>query len=288
MDVIEGVEDGHPVFVTGPSGSGKDFTAEAVAYALGRPLVLLSIKPDLDPNEWVGGTSLKGDGMGGTESCEEEGFLARACRGFEIVRQGRTIRVPALILISDFDRATPRQAEVFRQAFEEEGRRYLTHPSTGAKLPIAEGTIFLLTANSGVDGDGGRGNVTSQLDTSIVNRCIGVLAPAPTAKFETQVLSSRFPQLDKAEVALLVKCLRGVRQVVLDMNLPLEISLRTGNMVAKKAIKAKRRGATWEQALRRGFRVVTGFMHEEDNRASVEGALDPFIGSSAITSGASL
>ena len=49
-------------------------------------------------------------------------------------------------------------------------------------------TIFLLTANSGVDGDGGRGNVTSQLDTSIVNRCIGVLAPPPSAKFEREMV----------------------------------------------------------------------------------------------------
>ncbi|MAR83228.1 MAG: hypothetical protein CMF55_00320 [Legionellales bacterium] len=288
QDVLESVEDGHPIFITGPSGTGKDYLGEAVAYIMGKPLILLSIKPDLDPNEWVGGTGLSGDGVGGTESVIEEGFLSKACKGYEIERNGKKITVGAVILVSDFDRATPRQAEVFRQAFEEKGRRYLTHPTTGDKLPIHDDTIFLLTANSGVDGDGGRGNVTSQLDTSIVNRCIGVLAPPPSAKFEREMVQLRYPQLDKAEVALLVKCLRSVRGAVHDAQLPLEISLRTANMVAKKSLRRKAKGMAWEKALREGFRVVSGFMHEADNRAMIEGALDPIIGSANITSGANV
>ena len=288
QDVLESVEDGHPIFITGPSGTGKDYLGEAVAFVMGRPLILLSIKPDLDPNEWVGGTGLSGDGVGGTESIIEEGFLAKACKGFKIMRGGREITVGAIILISDFDRALNRQAEVFRHAFEERGRRYLTHPTTAHKMFIHDETIFLLTANSGVDGDGGRGNVTSQLDTSIINRMIGCLAPPPSAKFEREMIALRYPQLDKAEVALLVKCLRAVRGAVHDAQLPLEISLRTANMVAKKALRRKNVGMAWEKALRHGFRVVTGFMHEPDNRAMVEGALDPIIGSATITSGANV
>ena len=287
VDSLEAINDGFPVMVTGPSGSGKDFLGEAIAYILGRPLVLLSIKPDLDPNEWVGGTVLKNE-QGATVSANEEGFLSLACKGYPIVRNGKEIRVPAFILISDFDRATPRQAEVFRQAFEQEGRRYLTHPTTGEKLPILEGTTFFLTANSGVDGDGGRGNVTSQLDTSIVNRCVGVFAPAPSAKFEREMISKAYPSLAKDEVALLVKALRAVRQCVIDSNIALEISLRTANQVAKKAIRHKGRGLSWEKALRKGFGVVRGFMHEADNRALIEGALDPIIGSEAITKGTAL
>jgi len=287
IDALEAVNDGYPVMVTGPSGSGKDYLGEAIAYTLGRPLILLSIKPDLDPNEWVGGTTLRNEG-GATVSVNEEGFLSLACKGYPIMRNGKEVRVPAFVLISDFDRATPRQAEVFRQAFEQEGRRYLTHPTTGERLPILEGTTFFLTANSGVDGDGGRGNVTSQLDTSIVNRCVGVFAPAPSAKFERDMLSKAYPSLSSNEVALLVKALRAVRQCCIDSNLALEISLRTANQVAKKAIRHKGRGLSWEKALRKGFGVVRGFMHEADNRAMIEGALDPIIGSEAITQGVAL
>ena len=79
-----------------------------------------------------------------------------------------------------------------------------------------------------------------------------------------------------------------MRGAVHDAQLPLEISLRTANMVAKKALRRKAKGMAWEKALRQGFRVVTGFMHEADNRAMIEGALDPIIGSSAITSGANV
>jgi MoxR-like ATPase len=285
---LMGVKTAHPVFITGTSGCGKDYAAEALAFQLGRPLVCLSIKPDLDPNEWVGGTSLKGDGVGGTESVEEEGFLARACRGYEIERAGRKIIVPALILISDFDRATPRQAEVFRQAFEEEGRRYLTHPTSGAKLPIADGTIFVLTANSGIDGDGGKGMVASQLDTSIVNRCVGVYAPAPTPAFFEGVLTAKYSALDKGEIKLLVKALFAVKSAIEDANLAYEVSLRTANMVAKMAIMLKAGGASWQEALRDGFSVVQGFCHEADNRALIEGALDPILGSAKISAGSAI
>jgi MoxR-like ATPase len=286
-DVLENVFIGdHPVCITGVSGSGKDYTAEALAWALGRPLVKLSIKPDLDPNEWVGGTSLRGDGVGGTETVAENGWLARACAGWsdETWEKIGAKRIAPVVLISDFDRATPRQLEVFRQAFEERSRRYLSHPTTGCEIPIHPDTIFILTSNSGIDGDGGSGNVTSQLDTSIVNRIMGVMASAPSAKFERDVLSRTFPQLDKAEVALLVKCLRSLRSAMKECHLPFEVSLRTGNMVAKKALLAKRRGKTWEEALRRGFKVVSGHCHEPDNRALIKGALDPIIGSPSIGS----
>lgn len=286
-DVLENVSIGDfPVCITGVSGGGKDYTAEAVAWELGRPLVKLSIKPDLDPNEWVGGTSLKGDGVGGTETVAEDGWLAQACAGWsdEKWKEIGAERIAPVVLISDFDRATPRQLEVFRQAFEERSRRYLSHPTTGCEMPIHPDTLFILTSNSGIDGDGGRGNVTSQLDTSIVNRIMGVLAPAPSAKFERDVLSRKFPELDKTEVALLVKCLRSLRSAMEDGGLAFEVSLRTGNMVAQKAIRAKRRGKTWEEALRRGFKVVEGHCHEADNRALIKGALDPIIGSPSIGS----
>lgn len=283
---LEAIADGDVVLVHGPAGTGKDYTAEAIAYHMGMPLVCLSIKPDLDPNDWVGTTRLRGDGVGGTESLEQEGFVADACRGFEIERDGRKELLPAFILISDFDRASARQIEVFRQAFEgdgTDGRRYLTHPLTGARIQIAEGTRFYLTANSAADGDGGRGMVTSQLDASILNRCSGVYAGTPSASFERKLVSGFAPDLDKSQVALVVKCLRAVRSAVQDQGITLEISARTAKMVVKRLRRRLKRGEAFEPALNASFSVVKGMLSEKDNRMVIEGALDPFVGSSAIT-----
>lgn len=287
MEAVEAIADGDVVLVHGPAGTGKDYTAEALAFAMGMPLVCLSIKPDLDPNEWIGRTKLQGDGVGGTLSLEEEGFVAEACRGFEIIRNGRKAVLPAFILISDFDRASSRQVEVFRQAFEgdgADGRRYLTHPITGAKIEIAEGTRFYLTANSAADGDGGRGMVASQLDASILNRCAGVFAGSPSAAFERKLVAGMSPDLDKSQVALIVKCLRAVRAAVQDQGITLEVSARTAKMVVKRLRRRLARGEAFEPALNASFSVVKGMLAEKDNRMVIEGALDPLVGSSAITS----
>tara|TARA_B100000927_G_scaffold283612_1_gene271556 strand:+ start:1234 stop:2214 length:981 start_codon:yes stop_codon:yes gene_type:complete len=287
-DVLDALSDGdHPVWVAGTSGCGKDYLGEFLAYQLGMPLIQLSIKPQTDPNEWIGTTSLKGDGVGGTETEATRGRLAIAAAGFdpdewEACESALRSGVAPFIIISDIDRA--RDMEAFRTAFEEKSRRYFTHPTTGEALPIHPDTIFYLTANSGIDGDGGRGNITSQLDTSIMNRCIGVYAPPPSASFEREILTGKFPQLDKAEIALLVKALRSVRALVEDLSLPYEVSLRTGNIVAKRALREKARGKTWEEGLRVAFRSVSSFCHEADNRAAIKGALDPIIGSPTIGS----
>lgn len=282
-EALESIADQDPVLVHGPAGTGKDYTGEAIGFLCGMPVVLLSIKPDSDPNEWVGGVSLEGDGLGGTRSVVKEGFLARACRGFEITRNGRKISVPALILISDFDRATPRQVEVFRQAFEGQGRRYLTHPSTGARLPIADGTRFYLTANSAADGDGGRGMVASQMDASILNRLSGVYAGEPSLAFERKLVRGFAPELDKAQVMTVTKCLRAVRSALQGEGIALEVSARTASMVTKRLRRRLARGDAFEQALNESFGVVSGMLSEKDNRMVVEGALDPIIGSNAIT-----
>lgn len=287
-DVLDALSDGdHPVWVAGTSGCGKDYLGEYLAYKLGMPLIQLSIKPQTDPNEWIGTTSLKGDGVGGTETEATKGRLAIAAAGFdpdewEACETALRSGIAPFIIISDIDRA--RDMEAFRTAFEEKSRRYFTHPTTGEALPIHPDTVFYLTANSGIDGDGGRGNITSQLDTSIMNRCIGVYAPPPSASFEREILTGKFPQLDKAEIALLVKALRSVRSLVEDLSLPYEVSLRTGNIVAKRALREKGRGKTWEEALRIAFRSVSNFCHEADNRAAIKGALDPIIGSPSIGS----
>jgi hypothetical protein len=278
----------HPVFLTGASGAGKDYFAEALAFATNRPLVLLSVKPETDPGVWVGTKELRGDGLGGVDSIIHYGPLAHVAKGFEVKRaNGVVVKTTPIIAVSDADRAS--NLEDFRQALEAQKRRYFTHPATGEKIDIADNVTFILTGNTGVDGDGGKGMIASPLDTSIVNRLKGIYVPPPSAEREARILGGMCPSLSKKEIALSVKCLRALRQAIEDASIPYEVSLRTAKMAVETAVFLLSCGEKWEDALREGFLgVVQGFCHETDNRALIEGALDPILGSPKITAGSAI
>lgn len=288
FNTLMGVELKHPVYITGATGAGKDYWAEAYAFATNRPLVKLSIKPNTEPAEWVGTKELRSDGVGGVDTILEQGPLAKCAGGYEVKRGARTFRVDPVVMISDADRA--RDLEDFRQALERKGRRYYTHPADGSEITIADGVSFVLTGNTGVDGDGGKGMVASQLDTSIVNRLRASYAPPPTAEFEASVLEGDFPQLASTEIKLAVKCLRALRQALEDNAIAYEVSLRTAGMAVESAcFMRERMGKKWEEALREGFLgVVQGWCAEADNRALIAGALDPIVGSPSISAGGAI
>jgi len=268
-----------PVKVISVPGTGKDFSGEAVAAFMNRPLASFSIKPDLDINEWVSHTKLVGDGKGGTESVIEVGLLAKAVQGVKYYRNGVEYIQPSFILISDIDRATPRQMEVLRQALQTDGNAYLTCPITSKPIPCHPDTIWYFTANSGVDGDGGVGNVTQEADASINNRMNAIYVPPPSKTFERKLLGKKFTEFTSDQIKVIVECVRAVRKVLSENMAGLEISIRTQQAVAELTSKKMRKGQDFDEALRASFTIVKGFFMEKDNRALVEGAIDPIIGS---------
>jgi len=286
LDILDALDAGYPVRVVGRAGTGKDYFIEQMSAVCGGPLLSLSIKPDLDINEWVASTTLVVEG-GATTSKVVEGPLARAVRGLPYTRNGVEMRHPVTILISDVDRAQPRQVEVLRQALQSQGEQYLTNPVTGEKIPVCQGTRFYLTANAGVDGDGGRGNVSAQLDTSIVNRTMGVLASEPTPEYERKILQSRFPERSKEEIALVVKLMRGVKKAVEEGGIPLEISIRSSIQTLDLSARHLSRGASFHDALRASMRAFKGHLMEADNRALIDGAVEAQLGAqTSATQGA--
>lgn len=277
-EVVECLIDNLPCFVTGGPGRGKDYAIEALAWATGRPLLTISVKPDMEASDLVARVTLKGDGLGGVESEIVEGALAKAVKGVEIERGGRKIIVPPIILVSDADRL--RDWEVFRQAIEpQEGRRYLTCPVTGEPVNLCEGTWIAFTGNSALDGDGGKGMSVNAIDASIANRLVAIYAPAPSLAWEKALLTSLAPHWDKALVALVVKCLRGVRDALEGAMLVGDISARTMAQIVPRIDRRIARGESQEDAIRSAFNIVEGWYAEKANREVVRGALDPHIGS---------
>jgi MoxR-like ATPase len=272
------------LMVVGEAGGGKDVIGETFANHINYPLYSLSIKPELDINEYVSSTSLEGDGIGGTESRVKEGLLSKAVKGVKFVRGGKEYIQPCFILVSDIDRANPRQIEVLRQALQSDGNAYLTCPVTGQPIPVHPHTMWYFTSNSGVDGDGGAGNVTQDMDASIANRMVACHVPPPSESFERGIIMSKFGEvLSKDQVKLLVGCVRAMKKSLKENHTGLEVSVRSSQAVASYVISEMPYGISFEDALRQAFEdLFSGFFMEPDNRALIQGAIDPKIGSTWV------
>lgn len=299
------------LIVSGPAGTGKDILIEAFCHAFNLPLARFAFKQGTNPVDWIIRTTLKGDGKGGTETVEVDGDLLKACRGvtikrdftgasetqvsltiksmeevgYKVVNNGGmlTITVPSVILFSDYDRATPDQVEILRQALEQ-GKEKLTNPITGEMFDILPNTRFYFTANSGADGSEGGGNITQMKDSSMLSRCIGIYAPPPTPKFERMVVQAEFPQFTTDQVKLLVDCNRAIRKVAEEQDMGLEITLRQAlqwghaclTVIEDLGIK------DFKKALKRSFKVIKGHLNVKHNQNAFEGAIDPYLRSDVV------
>ena len=299
------------LIVSGPAGTGKDILIEAFCHAFNLPLARFAFKQGTNPVDWIIRTTLKGDGKGGTETVEVDGDLLKACRGitvkrdftgatthqinvavedmeksgYTVVNDGGmlTITVPCVILFSDYDRATPDQLEILRQALEM-GKEKLTNPITGEMFDILPNTRFYFTSNSGADGDGGRGNITQMKDSSLLSRCIGVYAPPPTPKFERMVVQAEFPMFDQDQVKLLVDCNRAIRKVAEEQAMGIEITLRQAKQWGQACLTVMEDlGITdFKKALKRSFSIIKGHLNEKHNQDALEGAIDPYLRSDVV------
>ena len=299
------------LIVSGPAGTGKDILIEAFCNAFNLPLARFAFKQGTNPVDWIIRTTLRGDGKGGTETVEVDGDLLKACRGVTCKRDFTgatdrvlqdaiksmekvgytvvndfgmlTITVPSVILFSDYDRATPDQLEILRQALEL-GKEKLSNPITGEMFDILPNTRFYFTANSGADGDGGHGNITQMKDSSLLSRCIGLNAPSPTPKFERMVVQAEFPQFDADQIKLLVDCNRAIRKVAEEQDMGLEITLRQAKQWGSACLTViEDLGITdFKKALKRSFTIIKGHLNLKHNQDALEGAIDPYLRSDVV------
>jgi MoxR-like ATPase len=299
------------MIVSGPAGTGKDVLIEAFCHAFNLPLARFAFKQGTNPVDWIFRTTLKGDGKGGTETVEVEGDLLKACKGvtckrdftkateqqiqvaikdmekagYTVVNDNGmlTITVPAVILFSDYDRATPDQVEILRQALEH-NKEKLTNPITGEMFDILPNTRFYFTANSGADGSEGGSNITQMKDSSMISRCIGINAPPPTPKFERMVVQAEFPMFDQDQVKLLVDCNRAIRKVAEEQDMGLEITLRQAKQWGHACLTVMDDLGIkdFKKALKRSFVVIKGHLNLKHNSDALEGAIDPYLRSDVV------
>ena len=191
--VTRALQTGENIWVFGPAGGGKNQYFREYAARTGRPTLEISFKEGASATSTIRRQDLRPqDGV--VASVFEDGMLAKACKGVQIERGGEVITIPSLIVLSDADRYSGEDMEAIREALEiATGSGYLTCPITGELIPVAKGTQFVATANSGVDGDPSGGMLTQPIDASIGNRFgVGVQTPAPTEEWEIDLLARAF------------------------------------------------------------------------------------------------
>lgn len=150
------------VYIYGSQGTGKDGFVHAWSARTRTPSPEpFQMIPNVDLQPWLWTRSMSKEG-----TYWEEGLLLKYARDGYPTIQGP---VPALILLTDFDRATKSQAEFMRMLLDTiEGR--IPRPDGGA-WPVFPGTVFAATANTaGMGDETGRYTSTSIIDATILSR----------------------------------------------------------------------------------------------------------------------
>lgn len=207
------------LYIWGPKGTGKDAAVSQISAATRTPATLYQIEPDLDLSSWFGSRAIGANG-----TFWEEGPLLKDLRDGYVTETGR--RIPKIVVISDFDRASKNQMEILRLILDSTQGR--VRSPNGRFYPILEGTKVVVTANTSGGGDAtGMYSSSNVMDTSITDRfarCVKL--PYMEWEDEGQVVAKnhasffkKFP--DSLEtVGKVIKAIRG-------SDVYFEISLRT-------------------------------------------------------------
>jgi len=182
---------GRNCFIWGPPGAGKDALVHAFSALTRRPAVAVTFRPGADLAPWFYARRVDARG-----TSWEYGHLWRALT--EGVQGEDGVPRPALVLLSDVDRADMAQLEWFRVLVDSiEGR--ILGPD-GQMVPVLPGTQFVCTANTCGGGDL-RGRLVSAqaMDASILDR-LGRKIELPYLHWsdESAVLQARYAGLEAA------------------------------------------------------------------------------------------
>ena len=220
---------GRNMFLWGMPGTGKDAIIHAFSAMTRKPVVMVTFRPGTDLAPWFYSRSIGKEGTGW-----EYGHLWKALT--EGVKGRDGVARPALILLSDVDRADSAQAEWFRILTDSiSGRIMDPH---GKMVPLVKGTQFVCTANSCGTGDSrGRMASANPMDASILDR----LGRKIQAEFldwadEGKVLAGKFPLLvekqpgiffaPNGETGMLGKATEALREAISRGNIFAEFTHR--------------------------------------------------------------
>jgi len=304
---------GNHIKIIGPTASGKDEIARQLAAKSNHPIATFNFNNTSDASGWLSQLEfVNEDGV--TVTGQSDGHLKRVAQGLTIYRKLESltedgqplseeevkdiiaemeshrwivketstqgvyqITIPFIIVFSDADRASNDQLETLRQAIEL-GKEMLTNPITGEMFPVCPGTRFVFTANSGVDGDDGRGMVVKQNDASITNRMSAIHIGHPSEEVEKVIYQAAFPEVDPQYIEMVVKCTRALRVVVRQEYLQMDVSIRNGSAWLIHALEMKEfYGCDMTKALKESFCSISNHFMGEQYRQMFESAVNVFL-----------
>lgn len=284
QDVAVAVRRSRSVWVWGAPGTGKDAVFSALCAMTRRPSLLFTVVQGADITAWKFTRSFDANG-----TKWEEGVLLKALRDGYLTEDGR--RVPYLIVLSDFDRATRQQAEELRQILDSiQGR--ISGPS-GEIYPVLPGTTIVATANSSGAGDTtGRCISANPIDASILDRFERKIRfHAMDPKDEEPVVRAKFPLLAGRmpdAITTMMRATFAVREASEKEEVYCEWSHRTVCAwagAAEDLLEIIPGKIALPALLKRAARVVLDGLPDEDTREQVKRIMDPHIKGGMVNEG---
>lgn len=266
---------GSNLYIHGGPGTGKDAVVHAWCAMQRRPSAIYQIRPDADIESWFFTQGFTKDG-----DCYHEGTLLKQIRDGYLREDGT--RVPYLILLSDFDRASKGQAEALRLILDSISGR-VTGPQ-GKVYPVFPGTTFVATANSAGAGDEtGRCISSNPIDASIMDRFdAGIMFHPMDWRDEEPICKAKFPDLLAYDASIFTQvgnATKALRSAIAKDDLYTEYSHR-GVCAWLKAARdiLKWEGPKAKALLKRAARL--GFidkMPDSETRLQAQRLVDPHL-----------
>lgn len=284
QDAAVAVKRCRSIWVWGAPGTGKDAVFSALCAMTRRPSMLFTVVQGADITSWKFTRSFDAQG-----TKWEEGVLLKALRDGYVTSDGR--RVPYLIILSDFDRATRQQAEELRQILDSiQGR--ISGPM-GEIYPVLPGTTIVATANSSGAGDTtGRCISANSIDASILDRFERKIKfHSMDPRDEEPVVRAKFPLLAgrmPGSIGTMMRATFAVREGVEKEEVYCEWSHRTVCAwagAAEDLLEILPNKVELSVLLKRAARVVLDGLPDADAREGVKRIMDPHIRGGMVNEG---
>jgi hypothetical protein len=284
-DAMIALLSGENVYIHGQPGCGKDALLHAFCGMSRRASKLFQVLPGTNIEAWLYSRGI--DPSHG--DCWREGELLTALRDGYTDRMGNVH--PYTILITDFDRADPSQAEILRLIMDSISGR-VPGPQ-GVTYDLYPGTQIVCTGNSCGTGDETGMCVSSNpMDASILDRFDAIFRFNPLDwKDEGLICKAKFPLLlEKAPGAFdqVGSSVKAIREEI-QKGLFFEMSHRAVCRWLRQAENTIRiTGKVPKGLLKRSARAFTDGASDQDTRDKLKKLIDPHLLGGSLDLGGSL
>jgi len=263
------------IYVWGLPGCGKDAAFHFWSAATRTPAIMRQVKPGTDIEAWFFSRAFHSEG-----TFWEDGALLTALRDGYTTATGRVI--PYLILITDFDRADPQQAENLRLVTDSiQGR--VEGPNDTYK--VVPGTIIAVTGNTAGGGDErGRMISANPLDGSLTDRFERAFQfHWMDWKDEGPIVRSKFPLLARlcpSAISKMGHVTKALREAIWNNDLYGEFSHRGLCSILGHAqdMLEENGGKVTKNLLKLAARAWVDKLPDEENREAARKIIDPKVG----------